>query len=84
MEPQKIFPDSIVNNSTEKIIADYRKNTQVIYLTVLFFILAAIAALFFIKIQIGVKASGIIKPKGERNLLTAPVAGKLILMNLYE
>jgi HlyD family secretion protein len=84
MEQQKIFPDSIVNNSTEKIIADYRKKTNVIYLTVLFFILAAIVALFFIKIQIGVKASGIIKPKGERNLLAAPVAGKLLLINLYE
>jgi HlyD family secretion protein len=84
MNHQKIFPDSIINNSTEKIIADYRKNTNIIYLTVLFFILAVIVALFFIKIQIGISASGIIKPKGERNLLTAPVTGKLILINLRE
>jgi HlyD family secretion protein len=84
MNHLKIFPDSIINNSTEKIIADYRKKTNAIYLTVLFFILAAIVALFFIKIQIGVSASGIIKPKGERNLLTAPITGKLILINLYE
>ncbi|MDR0712350.1 MAG: HlyD family efflux transporter periplasmic adaptor subunit [Prevotellaceae bacterium] len=84
MEPSKIFPDSIVNSSTEKIIADYRKPSHAIYATVVIFVIAAIASLFFINVRIGVRASGIIKPQGERNLLTSPATGKLIGVHLSE
>jgi HlyD family secretion protein len=84
MERPKIFPDSIVNNSTEKIIADYRKTSYVIYVVVLIFVLSAVASLFFINIRIGVRASGIIKPQGERNLLTSPATGRLIGVHLSE
>jgi HlyD family secretion protein len=84
MERLKIFPDSIVNNSTEKIIARYRKPSSAIYVAVLIFVTSAIASLFFINIRIGVRASGVIKPQGERNLLTAPATGKLIGIRLSE
>jgi HlyD family secretion protein len=84
MSPPKVFPDSIVNCSTEKIIADYRKSASVIYRIVLLSVLLAIAATFFVSVQIGVRASGIIKPQGERNLLTSPITGRLTSVRLLE
>jgi HlyD family secretion protein len=84
MKKPIIFPDSIVCSSTEKVIADYRKPSYAIYATVLIFVISAIASLFFINIQIGVRALGIIKPQGERNLLTSPATGKLIGIHLSE
>lgn len=84
MERLKIFPDSVVNTSTEKLIADYRKTSHVIYIAVLIFVLCAVVSLFFINIRIGVRASGIIKPQGERNLLTSPATGRLIAVHLSE
>jgi hypothetical protein len=61
METPKIFSNSIVNSSTEKVIADYRKPSHAIYATVAIFVVAAIASLFFINVRVGVRASGIIK-----------------------
>ena len=84
MDRPKVFPYSIVNGTTENLIAAYRKPSYAIYATVLLFVLAAIASLFFITIRIGVSALGIIKPQVERNLLTAPATGKLVGVHLSE
>ncbi|MDR3366616.1 MAG: HlyD family efflux transporter periplasmic adaptor subunit [Prevotellaceae bacterium] len=84
MDRPKIFSDSIVNSSTEKVIADYRKPSYAIYTAVLLFVASAVASLFFINIRIGVSALGIIKPQGERNLITSPATGKLIAIHLSE
>ncbi|MDR1227221.1 MAG: HlyD family secretion protein [Prevotellaceae bacterium] len=84
MGTPKIFPDSIIYHSTEKLIADSRKSSCVLYLSVLGCIVACLVSLFFIHIKVGVRATGIIKTQGERKVLSAPMAGKLAAVRLSE
>ncbi|MDR0567370.1 MAG: HlyD family efflux transporter periplasmic adaptor subunit [Prevotellaceae bacterium] len=84
MKKLKVFPDSIVNSTTENLIAEHRKPSHAIYTAVLISVVVAIASLFFISVRIGVRAPGIIKPHGERKALTAPTAGRLVGVHLAE
>jgi HlyD family secretion protein len=84
MKNKNIFPDSVVNQSYEKIIADYSKRSQILYITVLVAVIAILVSLFFIYIDVGVTTAGIIKPRGERNIITAPVSGKIKFVNIAE
>ncbi|MDR2652305.1 MAG: HlyD family secretion protein [Prevotellaceae bacterium] len=84
MENKNIFPDSVINQSYEQIIAEYSKRTKILYIVILFAIVAVFVSLFYIYIDVGVRATGIIKPRGERNIITAPVSGKIKFINLAE
>jgi HlyD family secretion protein len=84
MENKNIFPDSVINQSYEQIIAEYGKRTKILYIVILFVIVAAFVSLFYIYIDVGVTATGMIKPRGERNIITAPISGKIKFINLAE
>jgi HlyD family secretion protein len=84
MKNKKIFPDSVINQSYEKIVAEYGKHSQMLYLIVLFTIVAVFASLFYIYVDVGITAMGVIKPRGERNIITAPANGKIKFVNLSE
>lgn len=81
---KKIFPDSILENSSAQVINDYNRNYNLIYLIVLFVVTATLISIFFIKIQIVVTANGIIKPQGERSDITAPTNGRVSMVKLQE
>lgn len=72
-----IFPKEIVENSYEQIVSEYSKSTKSIYLSILIAVIVVIISTFFIKVDIGVTAAGIIKPKGEHVVIAAPYSGKL-------
>ena len=84
MSKPKIFPDSIVNQSSEQLIYDYSKKSNAIYIVVLAAIILLIASSFYIKIDIGVNTTGIIKPKGERSIITASISGRIVSFNIKE
>ena len=81
---KKIFPDSIIDNTSAKIYNDYNKNYNLIYVIVIVAIVAAIVSIFFIKVDIVVTASGIIKAEGDRNTITSPANGRLSVVKLQE
>ncbi len=81
---KKIFPDSIIDYSSAKIGNDFNKNYNLIYVTVLVAIIAAIVSIFFIKVDIVVTANGIIKAEGDRNTITSPSNGRLSVVKLQE
>jgi HlyD family secretion protein len=84
MENKNIFPDSVINQSYEQIIAEYGKRTKILYPVILFAVVAAFVSLFYIYIDVGITATGIIKPRGERNIITAPASGKIEFVKLAE
>lgn len=79
----RIFPDSVLKNSSITFLPNNRY-TRIIYFSVLLFIIAALISLFIIKIEISVSCAGYVKPEGERNTLTAPASGYLTLYRMRE
>jgi HlyD family secretion protein len=84
MKNKKIFPDSVINQSYEQIVAEYDKRTKILYCVILFAIVAIFVSLFYIYVDVGITAVGIIKPRGERNIITAPISGKIKFIKLSE
>jgi HlyD family secretion protein len=84
MKIKKIFPDSVINQSYETIVAEYGKRSQILYIVVLFTIIAVFVSLFYIYVDVGVTTMGVIKPQGERSIVTAPLSGKIKFVNLSE
>ena len=84
MVNKNIFPDSVINQSYEQIVAEYGKRSKTLYVIVLLAFMAAFISLFYIYIDVGVTVGGIIKPRGERNIVTSPVSGKIKFVNIVE
>ena len=84
MKNKNIFPDSVVSQSYEQIVMEYGKRSKILYLVVLFAIVAAFISLFYIHIDVGVTIAGIVKPRGERNIITSSVSGKIKFVNIVE
>lgn len=81
---KKLYSDAIVDDSSGQISNLFNRNYNLIYLSVLAAVIAAIVSMFFIEIDIVVTAGGIIKPEGERNTITAPANGRLSMVKLQE
>lgn len=84
MANKNIFPDSVVNQSYEQIVAEYGKRSKILYIIVLLALVIAFISLFYIYVDVGVTTVGVIKPRGERNIMTSPISGKLKFVNLVE
>lgn len=80
----KIFPAEFISQTTEYHFQKYNQRTYLIYKIVLGFVLLALGAMFFIKININVKSAGIIKSTVERNEVKALVSGRIDSMFLKE
>ena len=84
MKNKKIFPVSVLNQSVNQFIYENSKRTNILYQIVLIAIFMAFAALYFIEVDVSVQATGIIKPKGEKNIVTSPIDGKIHFVTLSE
>ncbi|MCK7555325.1 HlyD family secretion protein [Chitinophaga sedimenti] len=73
----QLFPVEVVQNSVHTWLPKVQVRTQVIYVTVLLAILLTILALPFIKVDVSVKAPGLVRPVTEKNELRAMVAGTI-------
>ncbi len=80
----RIFPIEITEFSVEALLRKYSKRSYVIYIVVLLFVLFAFAALFFITVDVSVRASGILKTPGERIAVTAPASGRIYQLRITE
>ncbi|WP_142686807.1 HlyD family secretion protein [Chitinophaga polysaccharea] len=72
-----LFPAAIMQRSIFTWLPRVRVHTQVIYITVLLAVLCIMAALPFIKVDIAVAASGIVRPVTEKTELRCMVAGTI-------
>lgn len=76
MSDKKIFPISVLEQSTDQIF--YKKTfTGIIYTVTVVVLIGAIVALNFISIDINVAANGMIKSKYEHTTITASASGFL-------
>ena len=66
MSSQKILPSGFTEISVEHILRKYNRTPKVIYLTVLLLLVAGFVSLFFIHVDVSVRAQGILKTPGER------------------
>lgn len=83
MKHNKIFPASVLNQS-ELFLYDIGKTSSMLYIFIIVFLIITFTSLFFIEVDISVKASGIIKPKGDKNIISSPIAGRIQFKNLEE
>lgn len=83
MKPE-LFPKEIIENSAEGHFIDHNVTSKAIYLSVLFFIVLALACLPFIFVDISVKSNGLIRPLTYKNIITAPVSGRVKAVYMEE
>jgi membrane fusion protein, peptide pheromone/bacteriocin exporter len=74
---KKIFPSEILEFTVEDHFVKHSTNTKIIYAIVILSLLAAFIALPFIKVDISVQSTGIIKPKSAKTQVNFPVSGKV-------
>lgn len=80
--PIPLFPKEIIDFSTEQHFAENTTTSKVIYLSVLAFIISALVALPFVKVDVSVKSGGIIRPSVAVNKVAAPVSGNILSFNI--
>ncbi|TAH22152.1 MAG: HlyD family efflux transporter periplasmic adaptor subunit [Cytophagales bacterium] len=73
----QLFPTEIIENSVESHHYQVSMRSQWIYTFLLLALLAAFVSLFFIHIDVSVRASGILRPITEKTELKAAVNGKI-------
>jgi len=81
MANNKILPSSFTEISVEHILNKYSRTPQIIYLTVLILIVIGFISLFFIHVDVSVKAQGMLKTSGERIYPKASGSGYVQYVN---
>ncbi|QNL51725.1 HlyD family efflux transporter periplasmic adaptor subunit [Olivibacter sp. SDN3] len=77
MSEKMIFPAEIAEFTVEHHFYQHNARSKIIYLIVLFFFVAAVVSLFFIRVNISVNGNGILTSVNERNMVKAPASGRI-------
>ncbi|AEI48855.1 HlyD family secretion protein [Runella slithyformis] len=77
MKQHQLHPAEIAPFTTEAYLPGVSVKSQWIYVSVLVAVVAALAALPFIYVEVSVQSTGIIRPTAERNELRSLVAGTI-------
>ncbi|NJL14749.1 MAG: biotin/lipoyl-binding protein [Microscillaceae bacterium] len=80
----QIFPQEIIENTAEVYLPKVSVKRQLIYSSVLIFVLGALAALPFIKVDVSVSTNGIIRTILEKNELKTIVSGSIATINVQD
>ena len=72
-----IFPQEIIENTAEYHFHSHNSATKAIYQIMLVALTAAILAIFFIKVDVNVKSTGIFRPSAERNEIKPLISGRI-------
>lgn len=80
----RIFPTEIIDNSRESNFSKHSVTSRIIYSTVLVSLAGALGLLPFIKLDIGVRSQGLIRPVTEMVYLSAPVSGHIEALYVAE
>ncbi len=81
---RQIFPKEIIEFTAEHYLSKQSVKSQIIYSTVIIFIIGALASLPFIYVDITVKSRGILQPVSPRNEVFSPVSGRITKFDLQE
>ena len=76
-QDQYIFPQEIVENTAEFHFHTHRSATTVIYQVMLLVLFSVLLGMFFIKVDVNVKSTGLFRPVSERNDIKSLVSGRI-------
>jgi HlyD family secretion protein len=79
-----LFPPEIIHDTTEALFAKRTLRSNLIYLVVVFSVIAAVASLPFIYIRVSAQARGIIRTPNENNQLQTAVYGEITEIRIAE
>ena len=82
MRRKQIFPASILEQSATQILSEKSRLAGLLYLLVLFVLLAALVATTVIHLDVNVRASGTIKPREDHTMVLATTSGFIRAQNL--
>ena len=82
MTDKHIFPDSVLDQSADQIFSEKPRFSGVLYLMVLFIVVAAMVAINFISVDVHVNGTGIIKPREDHTIITTTSSGFVTPYNL--
>lgn len=82
MTDKHIFPDSVLDQSTDQIFSEKFRFSGVLYLLVLFTIVAVLIAINFISVDVYVNGTGIIKPREDHTVIITTSSGFVTPYNL--
>lgn len=81
---EEIFPAAIVNNSQESNFSRHNIRLRVMNWVILVWVISCLVVLPFIKVDIGLRGFGMIRPVTELVQLTSPVSGNLTELRITE
>ncbi|MDR0560829.1 MAG: biotin/lipoyl-binding protein [Prevotellaceae bacterium] len=79
-----LFPPEIIDSSVEMLFVKRTVRSRIIYITVLLSVVATVAALPFIHVQVSTQARGIIRTANENNPLQSAVYGEVTEIRIKE
>lgn len=80
----KIFPSAFLEKSIEYYLQEISLKSQIIFSSILLFLICGVVSLPFIYVDTFTQSRGIIKTKQENCSITAPITGEIISINLRE
>lgn len=80
----RIFPEEIIDNSRESNFSRHSIRSRIIYTTILLFLLILMAFLPVIRMDVGVRSTGLIRPVAEVVQIISPVSGTIQMLHLRE
>ncbi len=75
---KQLFPPEIIEFSAEKLIHDYSKKSNIIYNLILIAILLTFISIFFVKVDVSVNGTGVLRSEKDRITIAAPIEGKIV------
>ncbi|ELR72376.1 Putative protein secretion protein, HlyD family [Fulvivirga imtechensis AK7] len=79
---KQIFPKEIVDHTVEVQVARHSTRSQLIYMMVIFVLVAAFASLPFIDVDVTVRSAGLVRPVNEVTTISSPSSGRLFKLNV--
>jgi membrane fusion protein, peptide pheromone/bacteriocin exporter len=80
----QIFPTEFLENTTEVYLPKVSVKSQLIYSLILFAIIAGLASLPFIFVDVSVQSAGLIRTEAEKTEIKSLVSGKITAVNAIE
>ena len=80
----QLFPKEIIENTQESNFSKHTVRSRIIFSMLLLFIIGIFCALPLIKVDVGVRSQGIIRPSTEVVRITSPVSGNIKILNVSE
>jgi len=80
----QLFPKEIIENTQESNFSKHTVRSKIIFSMLLLFIIGMLCALPVIKVDVGVRSQGLIRPSTEVVKVTSPVSGNIKILNISE